>query len=61
MRKKRGVIRKAAQPPQEDEIAVKLVRQLDGYCIADAIDALSRAESLLKTTQIVSARSSLLG
>jgi len=43
----------------QDEIAVKLVKQLDGISIEDAKKALDRAATLLTTTQVVSRNSPL--
>ena len=44
----------------EDELAIKLVKQLDGIPIDKARNALERATELLSRTQIVSAHSPLL-
>jgi hypothetical protein len=44
-----------------EEIAVELIKRLDGIPIGDAKNALTRAIALLDTTQIVSATSPLFG
>jgi len=41
---------------QKAEIAVELIKQLDGISIQDAKNALIRATELLETTQLVSAK-----
>ena len=43
--------------PQKTEIAVELLKQLDGISVSDAKAALARAEELLDTMTIVSAKS----
>jgi hypothetical protein len=53
-------MKKRAKDLSADEIAVKLVKQLDGISIEDARKALDRAATLLSTTQVVSSESPLL-
>jgi len=50
---------RTASAMTQDEIAVKLVKQLDGISIEDAKKALDRAATLLTTTQVVSRNSPL--
>lgn len=52
-------MKKRAKDLTQDEIAVKLVKQLDGISIEDAKKALDRAAILLTTTQVVSRDSPL--
>jgi hypothetical protein len=51
---------KRKRKQDEPEVAVKLIKQLDGLSIDDAKAALIRAAELLGITQVVSAKSRLL-
>jgi hypothetical protein len=46
--------------PTIDDVAVDLIKRLDGYSIEEAQEMLARASTLLSTTQIVSAKAPLL-
>jgi ribosomal protein L7/L12 len=58
--KKKSATNQKTEQPLEEGIAVKLIKQLDGYSIKEAKEALERAAILLSTTQIVSAKNRFL-
>jgi hypothetical protein len=53
---------KTRQRPKREkpEVAVEIIKLLDGYSIEDAKNVLTRAATLLTITQVVSAKSPFL-